>query len=100
VTIYGREAGRIDVVVLDMEMPGMRGSDCLRALQAIDSQVAAILCSGFARDEDDSWREAGFVAAVAKPYRIRDLHRAIERALARRAAPAADAEIPGPRHDS
>jgi len=100
VTIYGREAGRIDVVVLDMEMPGMRGSDCLRALQAIDSQVAAILCSGFARDEDDSWREAGFVAAVAKPYRIRDLHRAIERALARRAAPAADAGIPGPRHDS
>ncbi len=92
---YIGETGRIDVVVLDMEMPGMRGSDCLRALQEIDPHVAAILCSGFARDEDDSWREAGFVAAVAKPYRIRDLHRAIERALARRAAGPNVTETPG-----
>lgn len=82
--VYTQRRDQIDVVILDMEMPGMRGSDCLRALHAIDGDVAAILCSGFAREEDESWRDAGFVAAVAKPYRISELRRAIERALAKR----------------
>lgn len=84
VEMYAQQPGSIDVVILDMEMPGMRGSDCLRALQAMDPQVAAILCSGFAREEDQSWRDAGFIAAVAKPYRISELRRAIQRALAKR----------------
>ncbi len=84
VAIYAKHPGSIDVVILDMEMPGMRGSDCLRALQATDPQVAAILCSGFAREEDQLWRDAGFIAAVAKPYRISELRRAIQGALSKR----------------
>jgi PAS domain S-box-containing protein len=78
---FTRNDKMIDMVIIDMEMPGLRGADCLKALHAINPKLPAVLCSGFIRDDDESWRDQGFVASVAKPYRRDFLLRAVDIAL-------------------
>jgi PAS domain S-box-containing protein len=81
IAVYRERQAEIDVVIIDMEMPGLRGTDCVRELLRIDPGVYAILCSGFAREDGGSWQEAGFKAAIAKPYRMTDLQAAVELGL-------------------
>ena len=66
--------GSFDVVLIDMEMPVLRGTDCLRELRAGDPTVRAILCSGFNRDSGSTdLRSEGFLGFLQKPYRLFDL---------------------------
>ena len=67
-----------------MEMPGLRGCECLHEMLRIDPHVRAILCSGFMRDDlDFDWQGSGFVAFVPKPYHLTELSQAIDFALRR-----------------
>ncbi|MDA3960356.1 MAG: response regulator [Planctomycetota bacterium] len=85
VTQYRAHRTDIDAVMLDMEMPVMRGIDCIRELKAMDPGVQAVLCSGFARDADSKeLREAGFRGFLQKPYRLYDLGRVIAEAVVER----------------
>ena len=82
--IFIANRSTIDAVVIDMEMPGLRGSECLREMLRIDPQVRAILCSGYMRDDlEFDWQASGFVAFVPKPYRLTELRHAIDFALRR-----------------
>jgi CheY-like chemotaxis protein len=82
VEIFAREHRRIDLVLVDMEMPRLRGVDCLRELRVIDPQVRAVLCSGFARDAGaHELRAEGFLGQIAKLYRLSELDRVLEAAL-------------------
>jgi len=82
VAVFQANHANIDAVLIDMEMPGLRGTECLRCLRAINPDVRAVLCSGFVRDDMEAdWRDAGFISLVPKPYRLADLSRAIEFAL-------------------
>ncbi len=79
VEVFVKERQRISVVMLDMEMPHLRGVDCLREMQRIDPMVRAILCSGYTRDGGSAeMRAAGFKAQVAKPYRLAELDQALD----------------------
>ena len=63
-----------DVVLIDMEMPVLRGTDCLREIRASDPAVRAILCSGFNRESGSTdIRGEGFRGFLQKPYRLFDL---------------------------
>ncbi len=74
--------GQHDLALLDMEMPGARGIDCLRGIRTRDPQVRALLCSGFARDESASeLHSAGFLGFLKKPFRLFDLSNAVATAL-------------------
>ncbi len=66
--------GCFAVVLIDMEMPILRGDECLRELRSRDPQVRAILCSGFNREcgSTDLGSE-GFGGFLQKPYRLYDL---------------------------
>ncbi len=77
-----------DVVVLDMAMPRMDGAEALQAIRTLDPRLPAILSTGYAHGHDRvDLARLGFADMLRKPYRGRDLVRAIDRVLAERSAP-------------
>jgi PAS domain S-box-containing protein len=65
---------QIDLVVLDLGMPGIGGHRTLTELRKIDPQVKVIISSGYSSDgkvKEDLWPHvAGF---MDKPYRLHDM---------------------------
>ena len=70
-------------VILDLTIPGgMGGRETIRRLREIDPNVRAIVSSGYSNDAVISdFRAHGFVAMVAKPYRMEDLAKALNEAV-------------------
>ena len=86
-----RAAGRpFAAVILDLTIPGgMGGKETIRRLREIDPGVRAIVSSGYSNDAVIAdFRAHGFMAMVAKPYRMEDLSRVLTEAITG-AAPAA-----------
>jgi DNA-binding NtrC family response regulator len=77
---------RFDVVITDYSMPGMDGLETLRALKAIDPELAVIIATGYASEDTlRSCRAGGAYDTIRKPYEVDDLLQAIERALEQKA---------------
>ena len=69
--IYRRERGRIDLVILDMLMPGMGGAETFQELTEIDPKVRVLLSSGYSLDEEvQQVMAAGARGFIQKPYRL------------------------------
>jgi len=69
--IYRRERDRIDLVILDMLMPGMRGAETFQKLQGIDPGVRVLLSSGYSLDgEAQQVMGGGARGFIQKPYRL------------------------------
>jgi CheY-like chemotaxis protein len=69
--IYRRERDRIDLVVLDMLMPGMGGAETFQKLQGLDPGVRVLLSSGYSLDgEAQQAMAAGARGFIQKPYRL------------------------------
>jgi PAS domain S-box-containing protein len=65
---------RVDLVILDIGMPGMGGKACLRELLDTDPRAKVIIASGYSSNEDAKGAlEAGATGFVAKPYRVAEL---------------------------
>jgi CheY-like chemotaxis protein len=63
-------------------MPGMGGRECFRALKAINSDVKAVLCTGYGFNvAAQQLLDEGMLGIVAKPYEIEQLSDAIAQAL-------------------
>jgi two-component system cell cycle sensor histidine kinase/response regulator CckA len=85
-------AGRIDLVILDLTMPGLSGRDAFRKLRQIDPAVRVLFASGFSADHIDREERDRVLGFVGKPYKIDDLVGAVRRALDRpREMPPAEA---------
>lgn len=70
--------GPLAAVVLDLSMPGMAGAEAFRRLRALRPELRVVISSGFDRDgAAQEVLDAGAVAFVQKPYRVRDLARAL-----------------------
>jgi CheY-like chemotaxis protein len=71
---YEQHAHEIDVVLLDMMMPGMRGDEVLTKLRAINPQVKVVLFSGYS-EQDLSTHFDNQVpdAFVQKPFTVKKL---------------------------
>jgi PAS domain S-box-containing protein len=87
---YRELCDEIDVVLLDLAMPGMDGRECFHALKAIDPAVKAVLCTGYGFNvAAQQLLDEGMLAVVAKPYELSRLSDAIAQAVhARRSRPA------------
>jgi len=82
--IYRQEQSRIDVVLLDMFMPKMNGSDCLVELKRINPEVRVVATSGLCSPGDvQEMLSLGATDQLPKPYRRVDLSEAISRAISR-----------------
>ncbi len=82
VDVYRRHIGEIDLVILDMAMPEMDGTECFRQLVDLDPEVRVLVSSGFARGKDtEELLEQGAVGFLPKPFEMKHLISAIDRAM-------------------
>lgn len=66
---------RYYAVILDLTIPGgMGGKDALSVLSSLDSNVRAVVCSGYADDPVmTNYKAYGFAAAMSKPVSLHEL---------------------------
>lgn len=82
-TWYRAHSREVDLVIIDMVMPGIDGLECFKALREIDPNVRAILSTGYGLDgHAQDALDAGMVGYVQKPYHTQDLITAVADALA------------------
>jgi PAS domain S-box-containing protein len=82
VEMYAERLAEIDLVILDMTMPGMGGRETFEKLKKLNPRVLAVLSTGYSEDERARQMLAlGVKAFVQKPYRIDDLAGAVRRIL-------------------
>ena len=64
----------IDVVVLDIKMPGMNGVETLQAIQQLNPQATCVMITGFASsDLVDESLSSGALMCLSKPFGIREI---------------------------
>ena len=81
-SLFTEQPAQYDLVVTDLNMPGLSGIEFARKLLAIRPDVRIILATGFsATITADVARELGFCALLPKPYALRVLGEAVNRAL-------------------
>lgn len=80
--IYIEKRDEIDLILLDMIMPGMSGEDLFFNLKKINKNCKIIILSGYISDIDIiNLTEKGLNGIIKKPYRIADLSQKISRVL-------------------
>lgn len=80
--VYQREGSRIDLVVLDMVMPGMGGGEVFDRLREIDPDVRVILASGYSMDgRAMEILERGCDGFIQKPFSLGELSAKIREVL-------------------
>jgi PAS domain S-box-containing protein len=80
--IYQEEHEKIDLVILDLIMPGMGGRKCLEKILEINPRAKVMIASGYAPDgTSDNPVEKGAKALVPKPFNINQLLQAIRKVL-------------------
>ena len=74
VETYRAHKQEIDLVILDMVMPGMGGSDTFNQLREINPEVRVILCSGYSADGHAAEiLERGCQGFMQKPFTLSKL---------------------------
>ena len=72
----------IDLVILDLIMPGMGGKRCLRELLELDPSVRVIIASGYLADgESTRIDETGARAFINKPYNLEQMLQVVREVL-------------------
>ena len=79
--IFRRRQNDIDVVLLDLLMPGMGGKQCLTELLKIDPQAKIILMSGGDPDTLNGAMAAGARRILSKPYKMEELLQAVRQVM-------------------
>ncbi len=76
--IYKTQKAEIDLILLDLHMPGMGGEKCLEELIAFDRDVKVVIASGYS-DEDSIKKtlQAGAKDYIVKPYSMKDISNTI-----------------------
>jgi CheY-like chemotaxis protein/two-component sensor histidine kinase len=80
VDLFLKSAARVDVVLLDMTLPGRSGREVLTELQGIEPEVNVIVTSAYGRSHVqsslDGLRSWGY---IQKPYQLADLEKLLQR---------------------
>jgi PAS domain S-box-containing protein len=95
--VYSSHSQQIDMVLLDMVMPGTTGLEACRRLRAINPNVKVILSSGYTSGE--VVREAGLAGAIGfigKPYSLEELSGVLRRPESLNPRASAEDPDPGP----
>ena len=97
------QAGRpFDLLIMDLTIPGgMGGRQAMAEILQHDPQARAIVASGYSDDPTmANYREAGFMAAMAKPFQHAELGRLVSTVMARSTAEARGGPAPKPVTDA
>ena len=80
--IFRQRQLKIDLVILDLNLPSVDGYQLLHQLQSIAPQVKVMMASGFfGQEEMDKLKHAGVVAMIHKPFRASQLQTEIFKVL-------------------
>jgi len=77
--IFEKHGSEIDLVILDLTMPGMSGTDTFRELRARFDFTPVVICSGYLVDVTEIEKECGSCpeGIVQKPYQIETMSETI-----------------------
>lgn len=74
VELYTTDWKKINLVVLDMVMPGMNGMEAYKALKKINPEIKVIISSGYSLNENvDEIIKDGASIFLQKPFKINEL---------------------------
>jgi two-component system cell cycle sensor histidine kinase/response regulator CckA len=80
--IFKDRMGDIDLVILDMVLPGSRGSDVLATMRTLRPDIAVLLTSGYSRGYfGDLIGPGKGIEFIQKPYSMEELASAVRRLL-------------------
>ena len=80
--IYTENKDRIDLVILDMVMPGMGGKVVFERMRQLNSNVKVLLASGYSlNDEAAEIMQNGCDGFIQKPYNLKELTAKIDQIL-------------------
>ena len=83
VSLFERNRGQIQAVLLDLTMPRMDGSEVLAAIRRTNPTTPVVLCSGYSADAvSDTLGSAENTTFLQKPFTMADLGRTIRDAIA------------------
>ena len=74
---YLKKTDEIDLVILDLNMPGMGGESCLEKLKKINRNVKVVISSGYSFKSRESTKIIGAKAFVRKPYHFKELKKVV-----------------------
>ncbi len=70
------------LVITDMNMPNFTGAELVKRVQAKNSEIAVILCTGFSRSvNEEKFKAFGFQKFLMKPVIMRDLANTVREVL-------------------
>ncbi len=80
--VYTSNRDRIDIVLLDLVMPGLSGGDTFAGLKEINPEVLVLLSSGYSiNGQASSMLKQGCSGFIQKPYNMKDLSQKIHEIL-------------------
>ena len=84
IDIYKKKSGIIDMVFLDIVMPGMSGRDTYDRLREIDPDIKVLLSSGYDIDTQAAEiLDRGANSFIQKPFALKDLSQKIKKVMGR-----------------
>jgi len=80
--LFEEQQKKIDLVILDLNMPGMGGYKCMQALKTIDPETRILIASGYApRGDIQKALEEGACGYIVKPFQLIDFLKKVRFAL-------------------
>ena len=80
--LYKKHGRGIDLVIMDVGMPGIGGHGCLKKLLELNPEVKVIIASGYAADEQvKKTLELGARGFLSKPFRLTTLVKEVRKVL-------------------
>ena len=80
--VFRNNSDRVDLVLMDLGMPGMGGRKCFEALREMKPRLKIVITSGYALEEPERVLvSSGMAAYVSKPYVLKDLLHTIRTVL-------------------
>jgi PAS domain S-box-containing protein len=78
IELYREHGPSLDLVLLDMVMPGLSGRETFSRLLELDPEVRVVFSSGFSqREHEDPGAAEGALGFLKKPYTLRELSRVL-----------------------
>ncbi len=83
IALYTQQQKEINLILLDLSMPGMNGAETLRALRQIDPHIPILLSSGYSKTEIVSrFIDTNLTDFLQKPYSLDALIDTVQKYLA------------------
>jgi CheY-like chemotaxis protein len=83
IALFEERSDEIDLVLLDLSMPGLSGQETFQRLREIDPSIMVVISSGYDRqDVRHQFEEHEVTGFVQKPYTARELGETVKKYLA------------------